>query len=102
MNIKLGKSTLPKVANLLRGPRQRMYGILFFEKPGALNKDRTNFDLKVEELVMTGPGSLDRPNMVEPIMPPVEDYPGLKALWKNQKEREFQFDFQRSMNELGK
>ena len=97
-----GKSTLPKIANLLRGPRQRMYGILFFEKPGALNKDLTDFVFKVEELTMIGPGSLDRSNMVKPTMPPVEDHPGLKALWKNQREREFQFNLQKSMDELGK
>ena len=29
--------TLPKSADLLKGPRQRMYGVLFREKPSAMN-----------------------------------------------------------------
>ena len=79
-----------------------MYGILFLEKPRALNESRTDFVFKVEELVMTGPGSIDRSNMVKPTMPPMEHHPGLKALWKNQKDREFNFNFQMSMDESGK
>ena len=94
-------SSLPKVAELLRGPRARMYGILFLEKPGALNEDESDFVFKVEELAMTGPGSLDVPKRVKPIMPPVQDHPGLKAMWKDQKDRKFNFDFRRSMAELG-
>ena len=31
------RHTLPKSADLLKGPRQRMYGILFREKPSAIN-----------------------------------------------------------------
>ena len=97
-----GRSSLPKVSDLLRGPRQRMYGVLFFEKPGALNENRTDFVYHVEELVMTGPGSLDTPKMVKPIMLPSKiDHPGLKKMWKNQKDREFEYDFKKSMKELG-
>ena len=40
-----GKSALPKVAELMKGPRQRMYGILFLEKQGALNENESKFSI---------------------------------------------------------
>ena len=95
-----GKSTLPKVAELMKGPRQRMYGILFLEKQGALNENESDFLMKVEELAMTGPGSLNPSKMVKPTMPPKEDHPGLEALWNGKKEREFHFDLKKSMAEM--
>ena len=91
-----GRNILPKVGDLLKGLRQRMYGILFYEKPGAFNEDVSDFVIKVEELVMTGRGSLEPPEMVKPTMPPLENFPGLEALWKDQKNREYHFDFMKS------
>ena len=80
--------SLPTTANLLQGLRQRMYGLIFFEKPGALNDDKTEFVMTVEEWCMTGQDSLQEPKRVKPIMPPKQAHPGLKALWYNQKNRE--------------
>ena len=37
------------------------------------------YDFEVEELCMTGHESLDGPEFVKPIMPPMKDHPGLKV-----------------------
>ena len=42
------------------------------------------YDFEVEELCMTGHESLDGPEFVKPIMPPMKDHPGLKVT-KSQK-----------------
>ena len=52
--------------------------------------------IKIEELVMTGRGSLEPPAMVKPTMPSLENFPGLETLWKDQKYREYHFDFMKS------
>ena len=41
-------------------------------------------DFTIEELCMTGYESLDGPEFVKPILPPMEDHPGLKVA-KSQK-----------------
>ena len=62
--------------------------------------------MTVEELCMTGDESLNvwsngqTGEFVTPIMPPVQHHPGLKALWKEQENREFYFDFKQSLEEL--
>ena len=81
---------LPFVGNLFKKPRQRMYGVLFYEKPGALNKDLTEFEMSVEEWVCTGYGSLDEAVFVKPIIPPDGSHPGIENLWKNRDDRKFQ------------
>ena len=35
--------SLPKSADVLKGPRQRLYGILFMEKPSAMNKNKSRY-----------------------------------------------------------
>ena len=95
-----GEGTLPKSGDLWKGLRKRMYGILFYEKPGALNVDKLDFVMKVEELVMTGPDSLEQSKTIKPTMPPLESHPGLAVLWKNQPEREYNFDFMQSFREI--
>ena len=95
-----GGGTLPKSGDLCKGLRKRMYGILFYEKPGALNVDKSDFAIKVEELVITGPKSLEQSKMVKPTMPALEIHPGLEVLWKDQKEREYNFDFMQSFREI--
>ena len=94
-----GGDTLPKTGDLMKGLRKRMYGILFYEKSGALNVDKSDFVIQVEELVMTGLDSLEPSKKVKPVMPPL-DHPGLEALWKDQKEREYHFDFMQSFREI--
>lgn len=83
-------TSLPSVANLLRGVRQRLYGILFYEKPNALNDDEKDFVYEVTEWCMTGPGSLNAPKMVRPILPPKHEHPGLEALWQNKGPRKYE------------
>jgi len=96
--------SLPKSADVLKGPRKRLYGILFMEKPSAMNRNKSRFvdDFEIEELCMTGHESLDGPVFVKPILPPMKDHPGLNALWQDQKDREFNFDFKKSWAELDK
>ena len=50
------EKNLPAIAQLDRKVRQRAYGILFFEKSGALNPKNTDFDdmFYVEEWTMQG------------------------------------------------
>jgi len=94
------RATLPKNADLWKGPRRRMYGILFAEKPYAMENDKTRFksDARVEELCMRGEGSLDEAEWIDPIMPPFSYR--LKDLYKDQDTREFNFDFKLSMEEF--
>ena len=66
-----------------------MYGVLLYDKPNIetyLNKKGVQkFNIYVEEYCMTGPGSLDKPKKVYPVISQecIYYYPGLKNLWKN-------------------
>ena len=50
------EENIPAIAELDRKVRQRAYGILFFEKSGALNSKNTDFEemFYVEEWAMKG------------------------------------------------
>ena len=39
--------SLPKSADVLKGPRQRLYGILFMEKPSAMNKNKSRYVMMI-------------------------------------------------------
>jgi hypothetical protein len=71
---------LPPVAKLMRGLRQRVYGILLYEMPEALNSSKTEFVYQVQERCMTGMGSLDHDTWLKPVLPE-PDHPGLEKLW---------------------
>ena len=82
-------TALPKVSHLFSGVRKRLYGILFYEKADALNAERSEFVISIEEWCMAGPESLDGPQWVKPTIPPTGSHPGLKELWKDRHRREF-------------
>ena len=82
-------TALPKVAQLFSGIRKRLYGILFYEKVNALNADRSDFVISIEEWCMAGPESLKSPQWVKPLIPPAGSHPGLKELWMGRDSREF-------------
>ena len=67
---------LPKAARFYESLRERLYGILLFEKPNALNENKTEFKIQVTEYCLTGPGSLDRSTRLVPILPPNNNHPG--------------------------
>ena len=71
---------LPPSAFLFRALRRRLYGVLLYEKPGALKADGSGFAITVEEWVMSGVGSLDGPCVQQVDLPPAEFHPGLLAL----------------------
>ena len=69
---------IPPLGLLQRPIRQRLYGFLFFEKPGALNDAQTDFVLTVDEWCYAGPTSLDEVTKQKAVMiPNVIDHPGL-------------------------
>jgi len=70
--------TIPPHGLLWASSRQRLYGVLLKEKPGAFDPNTGLFSLTVEEWVMNGPETLDSPCMVEPILP--VNHPGLVSL----------------------
>ena len=80
---------LPKAAKFYESLRERMYGILLFEKPNALNETKTEFKIQVTEYCLTGPGSLDRSMKLVPILPPNNNHPGLKVLWEGMEDRKY-------------
>ncbi len=63
----------------MSGVRQRLYGVLFFARP----------ETRVQEWIMTGSGSLERPRFVTPVLPPQDLHPGLELLWQDRNERAF-------------
>ena len=73
---------LPKCAQVWENLRRRLYGILLYEKPNALDATKTKFNLTVSEYCMTGPGSLDEAKKQVPILPQNNNHPGLKKLWE--------------------
>lgn len=69
---------IPPHGFLWETSRQRVYGILLKEKPGAVINGR--FVVQVDEWVMKGPQTLDDVTGVSPEMP--ENHPGLLYLHK--------------------
>jgi hypothetical protein len=65
-------TSLPTTAKLLKDFRQRLYGVLLFEKP------RKNGELRVSGMCMTGLGSLETVEVLTPEKPP-DCHPGLNA-----------------------
>ena len=78
------QKSLPAVGNLMKISRQRLYGILFYDKKGAMNQNKTMFG--VLEWCF-GPETINEPKFVRPVCPPHGFHPGLTILWKNRKER---------------
>ena len=81
------QKALPSVGYLTKFSRLRVYGILFYDKKGAMNKNQTKFEMKVKEWCFCGPETIDEPTMVKPICPPNGFHPGLTILWKDRKKR---------------
>lgn len=78
---------LPTMAIATEQFRRRFYGVLLYEKPGALrDPHRDEFELRVPEKCMTGPGSIDSISMQTIEMPPKNVYPGLEQLVKGDDE----------------
>jgi len=67
---------IPPNGFLWESSRQRVYGILLKEKPGAVINDR--FVVQVDEWAMNGPETLDEATALTPEMP--ENHPGLLYL----------------------
>ena len=80
------QKSLPAVGNLMKISRQRLYGILFYDKKGAMNQNKTKFKVQVKEWCC-GPETINEPKFVEPVCPPHGFHPGINILWKNRKER---------------
>ena len=80
------QKSLPAVGNLMKISRQRLYGILFYDKKGAMNQNKTKFKVQVKEWCC-GPETINEPEFVRPVCPPHGFHPGLTILWKNRKER---------------
>ena len=66
---------IPPTGSILRKFRQRLYGVMLHEKPGAAGGP-----ILVPEWCMTGLGSLNLIQKVEVIAAP-DFHPGLKSLW---------------------
>merc|ERR1712038_1582335 len=81
---------VPLNSNFLRDFCKRIWGVLLLEKPGALNKSKTRFELQVEQWHMCGIGSLDKPTYCNPDVPPIDVYNvGLLAqLWTLKAEKD--------------
>ena len=84
------KLYLPMNAIFLQNFCKRLWGVLLVEKPGALSKCRTSFDLQIEQWHMCGIGSLDKPTYCKPDVPPIGVYDtGLLAqLWTLKAEKD--------------
>lgn len=67
---------IPPAGLLWESTRQRVYGILLKEKPGAVVDNE--FVIKVDEWVMNGPQTIDSVCQVSPVMP--DQHPGLLTL----------------------
>ena len=68
---------IPAIAHFMRKFRQRLYGVMFHEKPTY------GEEIFVPEWCMTGPGSLDCVKM-RGIERAPDYHPGLEALWKKE------------------
>lgn len=68
------KLHIPINSDFLANFYKRVWGVLLVEKPGALSKCRTRFELQVEQWHMRGIGSLDKPTYCKPDVPPIDVY----------------------------
>ena len=70
---------VPPTAKLFKNLRRRMYGALFYDKPGALSAGK--FTAIIEEKCINFVSGQNETSQVTPILPPAGSHPGLDNLF---------------------
>ena len=70
---------LPPTKELFKNLRRRMYGVILYDKPGAVSTNM--FTVNIEEASLNYASGNMETNEVNPYVPPAGSHPGLDHLW---------------------